>query len=474
MASSCINSNIVKKVTVEGGKIPEEHGFEWFKEKWVGSCGPLKSESMDGLELVQKWFSTRGLQTKPIEVVLREDKNTVVTSDLVSLPLEKSAELNLISRLLTKSLLLQNKVNVEGISGEISVDLILADVFGSEFVSQEWKTDGTGLFGEFSNLQRDCDKKFVPEDKRIAVCGNEKANPVSDQISNWAQRWIAIQVFNDVRADHAVGTSVETSKKLFEVIKGISEDQSINLPIANLDQLAVRTKNIFSRVDSSLDCFRKWSRDYEKFNVLIAGNAKNIRLALPLPKSTIILGFESGFQLINGDHIDLPEGDVFQRTHRVAFVGCESPTVADILQYSGSDLRLLFIQTCEKDQKLKLDLFDKYGAAGVQHLNPNVRFLQFHKPSIKLAMDWGLRSNTTFEFTRTQNATPEKLRRLFGWNSSDSMQLVSAPIPIVEIFNSQKGEIPSLKGLIQSDQNEVRDTSQLDPVEDQEQTRKIF
>jgi hypothetical protein len=472
MASSCINSNIVKKVTVEGGKVPEEHGFDWFKEKWVGNCGPLKSESMDNLELVQKWFSTRGLRTKAVEVSLREDKNTVVSPEFVSLPLEKSSDLNLLARLLTKSLLLQNKVGVEGVAGEISTDLILADVFGTEFVSKEWKSEGTGLFGEFSNVSRDCEKNFVPEDQKTRACSTENLK-IKDGISNWALRWIAVRVFDDVRNDHTLGTSVEISKKLFGVIKGISEDKTINLPITSLDELEVRTKNIFSRVDASMECYNKWAQDFEKINVLIAGSAQDIRLATPLPKNTLILSFESGFQLINGDHLDLPEGDVFRRTHRVAFVGCESPTVADILEYSGSDLRLLFIETCES-QKLRLDLFDRYGSAGVQHLNPNVRFLQFHKPSIKLAMDWGLKSTSTFEFTRTESATPEKLRRLFGWNNSDSMSLISAAIPIVEIFNSQKGEVPSLKGWIQSDQNEVRDTSQLDPQEDAEQTRKIF
>ena len=472
-ATSCINSTIVKKVTVEGSGGPEQRGFDWFKEKWVGNCGPLKSNSMDNFERIQSWFSSRELKTDAVEIIYRDDKNFVVAPEVISLPLANSGDLNVISRLLTKALFLQNKIPVEGVAGEIATDLVLSDLFGNEFVRKLWKIEGTDLFGEFSNLKGDCEKGFVPREKDLVLCGSQMM--ASTMLSKWALRWLAALEFDENRRRSEIQKSVEVSKTLFETIKAISEDKSIDEPILGLNDLEKRAKNLISKLGSTSENYHGWAKNSAKVQILIAETYQGIHLEPPLPKNTLILSFESGFHFLNGDLVELPEGEVFQRARRVAFVGCESPTVADVLQYSGIDARLLYIQSC-KGQKLKLELFEKFGASGVQYQNPNVRFLQFHKPSTKIALDWGLKSTSSFGFTRIEASTPERFRRLFGWKNADSMKAITAPIPIVEIFNSRKGEIPSLRGWIQSGQNEARDTSRLDREEEdsEEQTKKIF
>jgi len=446
----CINSTTVRNVTVENQAPTAARNFQWLKERFTGSCGPLKREQLDRFEAIFSWFKSRGLIAQPIEIFLNQGRGYYVSKAFYSLPLLQSENTNLLSRLMIKSLLLQNRVFGEGVGTEIATDLVFTDLFGDTPLFQDWKLNGLGLFGEFSTLDGDCNKNLVPVEKQASVCTNKAFVEAFGRMSPWAMRWAALEAFRFIRRNHSVKVRLDISKILFNIGDTFARDLQLNESLASLKDLNKKISLIFSRLDFSLECYKDWQIEHQQLQVLVSPNSEDIRLAPPMPQNTLILGFNSGFQLVTGEFLQLDETEVFKRVKRMAYISCKSPTVAEILQYSGFDRRLLFIESCDESQPLRLGLFEKFGASGIEHQNPKTRFVQFHQPSVKLAMDWGLRPSHTFGFDSSPESTPEKLRRLFGWNRPNrSMTRLEAPIPIVELFNAKKNESLVLRGLVQ-------------------------
>jgi hypothetical protein len=438
-APSCINSSVVQRVTVEGGKPERKEGFEKLKERWLGSCGPLSKDTFDQMSLVQGWFKSRGLRTSAVEVSYNRDGSFEVSPQRISLPLQLSGDSFLTARLFTKSLLAQNKAGGAGIGFEVAADLVMADVFGAARVLSRWKLDGLGLSGEFVTLARDCEKNLVPPEKKSALCSSENLGRHAGEISPWALRWTGIEAmtaFSDIHLD----ARVHFSRELARVAGALASDGDLDEAPKNLSQLDGQIKKVFWHLDSSLDSYRSWMDGHGVLQVVLSERSADARLASPLPSGTLILGFDSGFHLVTGEKVDLSEAEVFGRAKRSAFMGCRGPTVSEILQYAGADKRLLFIENCRGEKPIDLRLYAKYGASGVEDLNPHARFLQFHQPSVKLALEWGLSPRASFGFTRDNGSTPEKFRRLFGWNMGAPRARLSAPIPVVELFNARRDE----------------------------------
>ncbi len=439
---TCINSTIVQSVQVEG-ESNEPSGVAWLKEKWMGKCGPFTANELDQVQTLHNWFKSRSLSAAPVKVILDRNGGVYASESYVVMPLDKLGAEGALPRLLAKSLLKQNGHKLNGVGGEISVDLVLADAFGEGYVTKEWQLDGRGLYGEFTSLDRDCDRKLVPMDIEKVVCVADEYKKQAGRISPWAYRWLALETFKYLRNNHGILLSVQTSRNFLELTKVLDSDASLSQPISALSTLDQQVKKIFSLVDPGLDCYPLWQKEFQQMQVVIATEAQNIRLAEPLPKHTLLLGFDSGFRLVGGGALSLDESEVFSRTSRVAFVGCNAPTVSEILQYAGQNKRLLYIENCVGEAPVKLSLFEKYGATGIEEENPSLRFVQFHQPSVRLAMDWGLMQKSSFRFSKSNQDTPERLRRLFGWNKKLSRR-VSAPLPIVDIFNARKDETLTL------------------------------
>lgn len=243
--------------------------------------------------------------------------------------------------------------------------------------------------------------------KSAAICQALRGQSDSDtQIDFDSLRSLLTQAMNnayeEVPAQERIAWLQDFAKKLsrFQIPEGVEAKQKNYLQAQQLMKKWIASLHLMNESFGNLFAAELEKRGYHdilvtvRFSALVIfdgvskENQKLVEKSLLPLEETHFIGYKQDDQMRFASHgVTIPSSEIGSwMADKVILVGCGSPPLQKLEDISAQSERLLFVDLCKPTTHLDVASYLLQDAQAFAGKNKDVNFIEFHLPSLKLAM----------------------------------------------------------------------------------------